>query len=79
MTATNYAVVYGHDRQKTFDNIQDAAMFAREKAVNTAPSRAIVIFNVSIGAVIGLATNDANGLVIHRLESWPKNLECAYQ
>lgn len=60
-------------------SINDALATARERAVDhTGWSGRVVTVWDDRDVVIALVTDDANGLTIHRLASWPAWLETHY-
>ncbi len=77
---TTYTVAWAANyKQKVngFATLQDAVIFARERAVSTT--------NVDIPVavwkglvVVAVVTDDASGLTVRRLNTWPADETCAY-
>jgi hypothetical protein len=76
-TRTAYQVVYRNGKGKAFANLQDAVIFAREKAKSIGNGQVVPIWMG--GLVIGIVTDDANSLTLHRLTGWPEDAVCAYE
>lgn len=72
-----YEVVYAPRKVKKFENLQDAIIAAREYAIN-APTGSVVAVWDSAPLLIAVVSDDANGITVHRLATWPDDVECAY-
>lgn len=72
-----YEVIYGR-RGAKFEQLQDAIIFAEDKALAgpSSHSQAVTVWD-DAGYVIAVVTNDTNGLTVHRLATWPEHEPCA--
>jgi hypothetical protein len=71
--------VHAKRKRTSFPDIQDAVIFAREQAKN-APNLAAATVAIwdERNVVVAVVTDDANGLTVHRLATWPRDAACAY-
>lgn len=76
---TTYEVLYGMRKGRKFTSLQDAVIFAREAARDMAPRGYVVSIWEDSVVVIAVVTDDANAITVHRLATWPEDVECAYQ
>lgn len=69
--------VIGPRRSHTFNNLRDAVGRARMavKNVSRSSDATALIWDNTIGVVIGLVTDDANGITVHKLKDWPEDVE----
>ena len=72
-----FEVVYGIRKGKKFATAQDAVIFAREKAKDIGSGLVVPVWYG--GVAIAVVTDDANGLTVHRLATWPEDEDCAYE
>jgi hypothetical protein len=56
----------------TFTDLRHAVMFAREWVQHGERPIPVVIWDDPACVVIGVVTDDANGVVVHRLKTWPE-------
>lgn len=73
-----YEVVYGNRKGRKFSDLQDAVIFAREKVKDIGNGQVVSIWEDGL-VVVGVVTDDANGLTLHRLKGWPEGVVCAYE
>lgn len=71
-----YEVVYGVRKGKKFETLQDAVIFAREKVKDISGGMVVAIWEE--GLVIGVVSDDADSVTVHRLKNWPEDAVCAY-
>ena len=74
-SATGYEVTWGPKSGKKVRDIETAIQLAKEKVVSMEGAASALVWEDSL-VVIALVTDDANGLTIHRLGTWPEDLEC---
>lgn len=74
----NWTTARGVRRAK-YASVQSAVIFAREKAIDHTgwAGRVVTVWD-GRGVVIALVTDDANGLTVHRLATWPAGVESSY-
>ena len=73
-----YTVVWNAGRcKRVCRSLQNAIILAREKAIDGDMYDAVTVWNEQ-NLTVALVTDDANGVTVHRLATWPADAECAY-
>lgn len=70
MPAPRFEAIVSRRVFKSDDDYKAVEDWARKKVMEVDPSDVIPIYDNSTGLVVAVVTDDANGVTVHKLETW---------